>query len=303
MFPRSDPETVSNTFPITFFLLGAAKSGTTSLASYLDQHPLISMARVKETNYFLDRNRRVTSVNALYAQFDQDPRIVHRGDASHHHLSCPESADRILRTCPEARFVILLRDPVERAHSLYLHNRNNGFESIRTFERALKLETARATSKRFQRRSVEHPMNFAYFQSGVYDEQLRRYLELFPRERFLIRTYEEFASDPEVVLLDVHRFLGLTPNALQTYPRLMSNPGIPWFAGFSRRLSNSYEPQSGFRKTLARKLRTRVRPLPVLQDETAVSLRAKFAPSVERLEVQLGRSSLWPSFENASEEL
>jgi len=282
-----------DSFPITFFLLGAAKSGTTSLHKYLDAHPQISMARVKETDFFVERNRRIESLEALNAQFDWSPGIVQRGDSSHLHLSSPECAARIRAECPDARFVVLLRDPVERAHSLYLHTRRNGSETARTFERALALESKRSSSDRFQRRCRDHPNMFRYLESGRYDEQLERYLELFSMDRFLISTFEEFVSDPQAGLLQVHRFLGIDPLPLTSYPNHLEGGAVPRFARLAGRIHKRYTRASAFRVRLARELRRQTKPVPSLDPETRVRLREALTPSVTRLSTLLGRSSMW----------
>ena len=279
--------------PITFFVLGAAKSGTTSLHNHLQAHPRISMARVKETNYFVDRNRRVSTLQDLQEQFSDSSEIVHRGDSSHMHLTCAEPVARVHAECPDARFLLVLRDPVERAHSLYLHNRRMGVEPAHTFERALELESSRAGSKRFARRSPEHPAMFRYVETGRYDEQLQRYFDLFPRERFLIHTFEEFREDPERVVLEAHRFLGVEPTPLMTYPVAMRNNGIPVLAPIARRISNSYNRGSSFRRALATQLVRWRRDVPEMQPTTRADLREQLEPSVRRLSSMLDRPPMW----------
>jgi hypothetical protein len=282
-----------NESPISVFILGAAKSGTTSLHRYLNAHPQISMAKVKETNFYVERNRRIDTLDALRDQFSWSPEILHRGDSSHLHLSSPECAAQIRQACPAARFVVLLRDPVERAHSLYLHNRRSGSETARTFERALALEPARSSSKRFRRKCPGHPDMFRYVDSSRYDSQLERYFELFPVDRFLSRTFEEFFADPESELLQVHRFLGVEPARLPGHPNHFPNLGIPPLAQIARRISIPYSQGSAFRVRLARELRRPTRPLPSLEPETREHLRAALTPSVTHLSSLLGRPSMW----------
>ena len=279
--------------PITFFLLGAAKSGTTSLHGYLNEHPRISMAWVKETNFFVDRNRRVNTREALDAQFGGTAEIVHRGDSSHLHLSSPECAARIRRECPDARFLLLLRDPVERAHSLYLWNRRSGSELSGTFERALALEPTRSASERFKRRCLDHPDMYRYVESGRYHTQLERYFELFPVDRFHIRTFEEFVADPERELLQIHRFLGLEPTPLTAYPNHLPNLGIPPLAPIAHRISNSYNRGSAWRVRLAHELRRPQKKVPPLKPETRERLRQELTPSVRNLSSLLGRPAMW----------
>jgi hypothetical protein len=279
--------------PFTFFILGAAKSGTTSLHSYLNMHPAISMAKVKETNFFVDRARRINTRQALDAQFSRSAETVLRGDSSHLHLSSPECAARIREACPDARFVVLLRDPAERAHSLYLHNRRNGSEVAKTFEQALTLETKRSSSDRFQRRCRIHPDIFRYVESGNYEEQLERYIELFPKDRFHIRTFEEFFADPENSLLEVHRFLGVEQSPLMNYPNWLPSSAVPRLAHVASRIHQPYSPASSLRVRVARELRRPKISLPTMSPVTRRDLRQRFQPSVERLGLMLGRPPMW----------
>src|SRR3954452_18181658 len=137
-----------------FLILGAAKAGTTALYHYLKQHPEVCMSEIKETNFFalmgkpLDFrgpgddehiNRfSVTTWGDYQSRFPDrtDARAV--GEASPLYLYSPDAPGRIARWMPKAKLVVILRDPVARAYSAFLHLVRGGRGTVRVFGGALR---------------------------------------------------------------------------------------------------------------------------------------------------------------------
>jgi hypothetical protein len=191
-----------------FFIIGGARCGSTSLHYYLDQHPGIHMCQPdKEPSYYCD----VYGVDnpAEYAANFRDAlpgQLL--GDASTPYLTCPASARLIHQANPRARLVAVLRQPAERAHSLYLKMCSLGHETAATFEAALANEEAILREPPEWRREGYH-YNHLYLHSGLYAEQLRRYYDLFPREQIHIVLLEDLAASPTQVCDRIAAWLGL----------------------------------------------------------------------------------------------
>ncbi len=193
-----------------FFILGAGRCGTTSLYQQLAKHPDIFMSPNKEPTFFCDFFGMKNPWH--YLQLFRDSvgeQIV--GECSHAYLSCPTSAEMLRAYVPDAKFVVLLRNPADRAYSLYCWMTAAGNEWLAPFETALAAEDRRARDPRFLRKNPQYFYNYLYFRSGLYGKQIRRYSRLFPRNRFLFLRFEDLASDIQGVLQRVCRFIGVDP--------------------------------------------------------------------------------------------
>lgn len=184
-----------------FFIVGAAKAGTTSLFNYLGEHPQVFVSRVKEPHFFsyglgdvvLSRNPEVfrvrdwDSYRGLFAAA-RGKRAVGEGSSSY--LRDPGAAPRIRQHVPEARIVILLRDPIERAYSQYQMYRLLGLEQSDDPAHALSSDPI-------------------YLEWSRYRPQLQRYVEQFPREQIQIHLYDDLCADAAAVARRTFRFLGV----------------------------------------------------------------------------------------------
>jgi sulfotransferase family protein len=197
-----------------FFILGAGKSGTTSLYFYLAQHPEIFMSPVKEPSFFCDVFQVVNNPIHYLALFQGATTQKRIGEASHVYLSCPKTAPVLRALFPDARFVLILRNPVERAHSLYHHMIKHGCEWISSFEKALHAEETRAADPVFEKHNPQYFYNYLYFRSGLYGEQIERYFHWFDRDRFLFLTTDDLLSDPLGLIRRVWKFLGVDPSVV-----------------------------------------------------------------------------------------
>ena len=203
-----------------FFIIGAQKAGTTSLYHYLGQHPEIYMSPVKEPFFFnheigpnggvIERRFRgpdrspsakCASLKEYRALFEGVRDEVAVGEASVLYIYAPGTAGRIERYAPGARAIALLRDPAERSYSAFKYASRIGTEPLTDFSRALREEENRV-------RDSWHPA-VHYRRRGLYHEQLRRYYDVFGRERVGVWLYEELKEDPVGVARSVFGFLGV----------------------------------------------------------------------------------------------
>jgi hypothetical protein len=216
-------------------IIGAAKAGTTSLYAWLSDHPFVSPATTKEVHYF-DYNhfRGVDWYRARFpherarAEFaGEHGRPFLTGEASPSYISHFWAPQRLARLLPDAKLLVALRNPVDRAYSQFQMSRREQEEELESFDAAveaeeerLRGEIARALS---DSRYSSWPIGcWSYLLRGRYAEQLERWLALFPRRQFHFVTLEELASSPQPALDRVHDFLGLPPHRYDSLPRLHS---------------------------------------------------------------------------------
>jgi hypothetical protein len=205
----------------SFFILGAARCGTTTLADSLRQHHEVWISEPKEPNFFCPRPSAAGDVRTLAdysALFPADSRWRARGDASAAYLADPDVPRAIHQLLPGAQFLVILRDPAVRAFSMYSLMRARGYESRRTFEAALAVEDRRLHSARFARGVPDHFWNFMYYRSGLFGEQVQRYYEFFSPGQFFFTTLAELRANSTAVLDRVCEFLGVTAMSLESLP-------------------------------------------------------------------------------------
>lgn len=205
-----------------FLILGAQKAGTTALYAYLRWHPGITGPAWKEVSYFDRHYRRGVRWYRGHFPIRRGDRIV--GEASPGYLFHPLAPERVRATVPEAKLIVLLRDPVDRALSHYHHEVSLGREPL-SFEQAIEVEPERTRGE--EERLVREPGYFsrawwdhAYLARGRYAEQLERWLAVFPREQLLVLPSEELAADPGQTYARVLEFLSASPHELDAYPRV-----------------------------------------------------------------------------------
>lgn len=204
-----------------FVIVGAQKAGTTSLYSYLLQHPQILPAERKEV-HFVDLNwprgeRWYRSHFPTFRDLARHEGGSHgralTGEASPYYLYHPHTAQRLAEVVPQARIIILLRDPVARAYSHYRHNVRKGeealsfLEALEREERILPEETAKLVVDP-NYRSLAHQL-YSYRARGRYAEQLLPFLEHFPHDRILILQSEDLFADPQRIYTQTLGFLDL----------------------------------------------------------------------------------------------
>ena len=144
----------------SFFLLGAGRCGTTSLYHMLRQHPEIFMPEVKEPSFFCSYFQVVKDPISYFGLFVPSSEEKAIGEASHVYFSNPESASVLHLLFPNARFIVILRNPTNRAYSLYKWTRRFGYENLSTFEQAVIAEKKRFRDPIFFRECPQYFWNF-----------------------------------------------------------------------------------------------------------------------------------------------
>lgn len=262
-----------------FFILGAAKSGTTSLYHYLNQHPEIFMSRVKEPTFFCEDFQVVKNPITYFELFDNVKNEKVIGEASHAYLSDPKSPRILKALFPNAKFAIILRNPAERAHSLYLHMRKYNYEKIPTFESALQKEDSRFLSDEFKKSNPQSFYNFMYFRSGLYGEQIKRYFNFFNKDQFIILKMSDLEIDFALTLEKVFLFLGVSQNI--KIENVIYNKGYSLKSQSLGELAKSKYFNYIFRKTGI--LNFNKRKSPKLRDSTFKFLMNKYRTDQELL--------------------
>lgn len=263
-----------------FFILGAAKSATTSLYFYLKQHPDVFMCPGKEPNFFSEGFQTVSNPVDYYRLYDGVEGQSAIGEASHAYLTNPSSA-RLLKTLyPRARFVVVLRDPVDRAYSLYHHMRRRGLEPLGTFEAALAAEEGRFADEAFRRTCPHYLYNFLYVRSGLYGEQLERFFALFEPAQFFICTFNDVTRRHAATMAKLYAFLGVDPGfvpALAVHNQGGKTDRFPWLHHTLEHVIKPRRPLYPAYRILNRVFRPgRLVPIPPLAPATRDALAQRF---------------------------
>jgi hypothetical protein len=190
----------------SYLIIGAQRSGTTTLHALLARHPQIVWPLRKEVRYFDRRHLPGSLVYRAYFPLRSelgDGQIT--GEATATLLYTAQAPRRVHHLLPEARLIALLRDPVARAHSHYEYNRRFFGEPAATFEEAIDDEPRRLPSPGAQ------PLEEIYLARSRYAEQVERWLAIFPREQLLVVRSEDLYAAPAAVASDVAVWLGLDP--------------------------------------------------------------------------------------------
>ena len=196
-----------------FLIVGAAKSGTTSLYHYLSQHPDIFMPRWKELSFFsrdpFGPLHKVKKPEYYYKVFARARNQFAVGEASTSYLydeSAPRQIKKLLGTI---KIIIVLRNPVDMAYSLYNHQVRKEGETLKTFESALAVEDNRRKNIIFRKKCYGWHANYYYYQRGLYFKQVKRYLDAFGKDNVLIFLFDELIRDAVAVAHKAFRFLGV----------------------------------------------------------------------------------------------
>ena len=185
------------------FVIGAMKSGTTSLHEYLNTHPQIAMSEWKEPAFFVEELTWRRGEQWYLTLFENDERYRYLGESSTHYTRLPVLqgvAERLYRFNPDARLVYIMRNPFDRLVSHYWHN-----TQYRDFKRGG--GEPRPLSKAVK----EDPQYLAF---SDYATQLEPYIKLFGREALYTLTFEKLVQDPQRELDNIYQWLGLPPHPL-----------------------------------------------------------------------------------------
>ena len=207
-----------------FFIVGQPKSGTTALYEMLRSHPQIFMPDFKEPRYFAsDLPSRFQAPRAsgldpetfedYLALFDPAEPGQITGEASTAYIWSGTAARLIAEARPDAKIIVILREPASFLRSLHLQLMQIRVEKQKTLREALAVEDARREGKRLPEQIAPWPQVLLYLDRARYVEQLKRYHAAFPPEQVLTLIYDDFRGDNEGTVRRVLRFLEVDEDA------------------------------------------------------------------------------------------
>lgn len=230
-----------------FVVIGAGKAGTTSLHSYLKQHPEIFLTEKKELNFFAVEDRKfnfsgprdeledrnyfsITDIHTYENLFNEVESEKAVGDISPFYIYSEQASERIKFYIPDTKIIAILRNPVDRAYSNYLHLLRDGRESLQSFEDAIQAENERIQS--------HWSPSWHYAHAGLYYELLKRYYEKFDRDQIHIFLYESYVSNPVNIVNPIYDILDVDRNFLPDFSVKYNSSGIPKNQALHRFLSS-----------------------------------------------------------------
>jgi hypothetical protein len=210
-----------------FLIIGAPKAGTTALYSALAQHPEVFMTRPKEPKYWLcdgapppawrgpgdahSQREWVWRAEDYSRLFSSAPEGSMRGESTPFYLWSRGAHRRIAEALPDVRLIAVVRDPIDRAYSNWMHLWSDGLEPLGDFEEAFNRQDDRV-------RAGWAPF-WRYRELGMYGEQLAHLRSYVDPARLLVLRYRDIVDDPRGAVDRACRFLGIAPGAVATIPR------------------------------------------------------------------------------------
>ena len=193
---------------VDFFIVGAAKAGTTSLYSYLNKHPEIEMSTIKEPNYFSNefiekqslyyKKESIKSLKKYHSLYSDTKNLI-RGEASVSYLFYEKVPKKIFKYNSRSKVIIMLRNPSDRAYSHYLMDKRLGFVR-ESFENIVHKKSTHKNSALFYQQ---------YIELGQYSFQIKNYFDVFSKKNILIVDYDDFIYNSSEVLNKVCVFLNV----------------------------------------------------------------------------------------------
>jgi hypothetical protein len=213
-----------------FLIIGAAKSGTTAVHAYINQHPDIFMSDPKELRFFsytglppkglpdVYIHQGVTKLEEYQLCFQNvaDEKIV--GEASPMYLYTPGTAERIKQVIPDVKMLAILRNPIDRAFSAYMHAIRDWIEPAGSFKEALQFEQERI--------NAGWGMLWHYTNAGFYFKQLTRYYLVFNSDQIKVVLYDDLVNDVSALLVDIFAFLEIDTTFK---PDITAHPNVSGF--------------------------------------------------------------------------
>lgn len=298
-----------------FIIIGAAKSGTTSLAQYLGQHPQIHMSRLKEARFLgypdglptykgygargseimrIYRETIPTTLAGYEALFEGATSSQITGEASPAYLYLEGAAANIKRMYPNVKIIAILRNPVKRAYSSYLHMRREDAEDL-SFADALAVEE--------QRISEGAGLPYHYASMGYYTKQLEQYYSVFDRSQISVLFYEDFARKPTGTLSSICSFLDIPPGFTFDCTQKRNVSGIPVSRGIFEafnRLKSSFLPRKlknilpvAIRRSLNEAATNQMLRKPAIGKDEFSHLAELYREDIRNFESLIGSAAPW----------
>lgn len=244
-----------------FLIVGVAKSGTTSLYHYLKQHPQIFMSSIKEPYFFsfIDQKPNfngpfdgatneiiitdLKNYEELFRNVNSEKAI---GECSNSYLYFPQSAKNIKKYIPNCKIIIILRNPVDRAYSHYMQSKMIGHENL-SFKEAI--------SKEKERLRLNWRWHYQYTSESMYYEQVKRYLELFGKEKVKVYLFDELKNNPFDLIKDIYKFLNVNSNFKPSVDKVYNPSGIVRIRLLQNLAIHENEIKTIFKKIIPTKIR------------------------------------------------
>jgi hypothetical protein len=227
-----------------FLIIGAARSGTSTLYTYMQSHPDIYLRPEKrpEPHFFFKDSEYAKGMRYYETTwFPIETKCHAVGEASTSYIFGPKVPERIARDLPDARLIAVLRNPIERAHSNYWHSVKSGLETL-DFASAVEREDQRTQALNDTALAELKP--FSYLARGFYHAQISKFLTVIPHGRLAIHIFDDLCRDPRGQLEEIYRFIGVDPGILPARLDLKENRSVPdgarLDAAMRRRLANIY---------------------------------------------------------------
>ncbi len=293
-----------------FLIVGAARSGTTSLYHYMSQHPDIFMSPIKEPHFFSFVNdiphyngyrcegyneNIVTDFNTYKKLFSQANNEKAIGESSTSYLYYPKAASNIKQYIPDCKIIILLRNPVDRAYSFYSFAVLHGYEAL-SFEQGLFKEAERLMMNWIP---IYYYMNWSY-----YYEHVNRFLNTFGTSNVRIYLYDDLKYSPDELITDVWTFLDVNP-FFKPNMRIENRGGLPRSRIIHKALWEPFILKSIFKSVVPELIRKRIRDFilshgytynakPEIKAETRARLLELFKDDILKLQGLIKRDlSMW----------
>lgn len=237
-----------------FLIIGAPRSGTSSLYYYLTQHPSISSCKIKEPNYFamyydrsLDWYRTFFPTVWSKSRYEKkQKRKFVTGEASTQYYWHPHVPNRVKEVLPDVKLIMLLRNPAERSFSQYNMEVRHGHENL-SFEDAIKNEKNRIKGE-YEKMlnddtyfSAKYTM-YAYLEKSIYVNYLKNWLTFFPRKNFLFIKSENFYQETSHVVNKIFEFLDLPILSVDTSKILKKRSYQAMNSNTKKQLTKYFKP-------------------------------------------------------------
>jgi hypothetical protein len=261
-----------------FLIIGAMRSGTTSVARYLGAHPDVYIAPQKEVRFF-DRNFEL-GLDHYRRQFAgaRDDQIV--GEATQTYLYDRTALDRIAETLPAVKLVAILRDPVDRAYSHYWQNRALGKEPL-SFGAAVSAEP-----ERLRTAGLDLRLRYSYLDRGRYLDQLKRVTERFSRSALHVLLFEDLRDTPTATYRGVCQFLEVSASVDPPNLGDALNPFVTFRSRWLRQVSRRFP---GPLRRVAGRINARTEEYEPMDPALRADLLDRFAAPNAELAQWLGR--------------
>lgn len=292
----------------SFLVVGAAKSGTTSLDGYLKQHPDIFLPGIKESRYFsnvVDKNinpftnqEHVNIISSPKKYYDLFKNSTAKaiGDISPDYLYYYEESIKKIKNelGEDTKIIIILRNPIERAYSNYLHLRRDDLTE-KSFQEVINMESTWGSNIWY---------GFKNISSGYYYDAVKSYIDNFKNVKVIL--FEEFIKNPEECISDITKFIEIDEYFKYKKPGFTNKTGIPK-SKFLNNISKGKIPLKTIIKPIVFKIfsRNKIQSIlqnirnnnlnkPKLEESIKIQLIKIYSNDIEKLEKLLNKDlSIW----------